>query len=309
MKFLNFTRLLFACTLVLGLYSCTPDQPPVIPDDKLLLTEYHTQTQYIDDGYDDYVNITYSYGPRQGNFFFNCKPIQSINFVDYGGSYNYTYENSRPATLIDNGNPGSDQGLWKFYYDNNNRIFKTGLAYQVAAEPTVFDFFDYDSRGNVEYAYRGATKETPNFYMKYLYNAANKLVGTEFYTPIPAGKEDVGQSSSALPGYRVTVTTTITSDNKRNPFHLQGSILFYHSNSGKGPFRGNFADSYIAIMDNNPLEVVYNFVLSGDVITHTFSYTYNNKKYPVSNTENISDPLYSVTGNISRTSQFAYINN
>jgi len=309
MKNLNFPRLLLAFLVIASVYSCRHDSPPVNPNDKLLLAEYRTQTQYIDDGYDETVNQTYSYGPRQGNFFFSCKPILSINFVDYGGSYNYTYENNRPATLVDNGNPGNDQGLWKFYYDNNNRIIKTGLAYQVAAAPAVFDFFDYDARGNVEYAYRGVTKENPTYYMKYLYNNANKLTGTEFYTKIPAAK-NASSTSLALPGYQMSVYTTISSDNKRNPFKQQGRILFFHSNSGKAPFRGNLADSYIALMDNNPLEVIYHYVLSGDdIITHTFNYTYNNKKYPVTNTEIISDPGYRGIGNVSRSTQFTYINN
>ena len=308
MKHLNVARFLLAFLFAASVWSCTPDHPPVIPDDKLLLSEYHTQTQYIDDGYDDFSNQTFSYGPRQGNFFFSCKPIQSINFVDYGGSYNYEYENNRPVKLIDNGNPGNDQGYWKFYYNSYNRIIKTGLAYQVAAEPTVFDFFDYNSCGSIEYAYRGATKENPTYFMKYLYNNANKLTGTEFYTKIPAGAK-VESSNAVIPGYQVSVYSTITSDNNRNPFKQQGNILFFHSNSGKAPFRGDFAESYIAMMDNNPLEVVYHWVSTGNTITHTFSYTYNSKKYPVTDSEVISDPAYQLTGNVTRTSQYAYINN
>ena len=316
MSKLNFLRFLLAFAVVTGFYSCNKDHPVFIPDDKLLLSEYHRQTEYIDDGYNDVFNQTFSYGSRQGNLFFSTKPIQSINFVDKGGSYNYVYENNRPATLVDNDISGTDQGLWRFYYNQHNRIIKTGLAYKVAAEPTVFDFYDYDLRGNLEYSYRGATKDNPDHYMKYLYNNANKLTGTEFYTKIAAGKPSAKPShitSSPLPGYELSVYSTITSDNMKNPFHEQGSILFFHSNYGKTPYE-NLNESFIALMENNPLKVVYYFLDEeifgpGAVITHNYSYTYNNKKYPITNTHVINDPMYSLFGSINRTSQFAYINN
>lgn len=316
---INCVLLLLA--LVTGLYSCRPDQIPQIPipDDKLLLSQYNQQIDYVEDGYSDVLNQSYTYGPRQGNLFFSSRPLTSVQFPDFGASaYTYTYQNNRPFKVIDNRNPGVDQGYWKFYYDNFNRIAKVGLAYQLSAEPTVFDFFDYNSRGNVEYAYRGETSTNPDFYVKYLYSG-NDLKGYDYYgkpqtlTKTSKDKIKLNAARPGQSGYIVYLHVDITSDNKNNPFSQQGKLLFYPSNSPKGPFGGDLSDAYITLMDHNPLTVTYHFneaVFGPDVtLTETFTYTYNQKKYPITGTNTISDPTYALTGSINKILHFAYIPN
>jgi hypothetical protein len=182
--------LLAALTNVILLQSCLKDHGPVIrpSDDRLLLSKVTGTNKFVKwnsfefgpfNGDTAHYAASYSYGNEHFGFE-DLRPIQEISFPNNGGNWTFTYSNHLPDKVIDNSAPGKDQGYWKFYFNTKGQIIKTGLAFKNAAEPTQFEFYEYDEHNNLAAYVYGANVDTPYYKVVYKYDAAGNLTQWQY---------------------------------------------------------------------------------------------------------------------------------
>jgi hypothetical protein len=354
---------LYAITgLTFLLQSCVKDQGH-FTDDKLLLSKVTGNSTYVPiyfqyDKQGNYL-VNYTYGSEHFGWD-NCKPLKQIRFINTG-TWDFTYNNFLPEKTFDYSAPGRDQGYWKYYYNNKGLLIKTGLAFKTAAEPTQFEFYEYDDHLNITNLIYGTSVDTPFFKCIYKYNTGGDLTTFEYYYPISYSKNeatpikniyepnggsslnmmsgtgktklaemitklnqrysishnllDNAMAKNSSPGadsnvvYALLFTIRITNDAMFNPFAQQGRLLFYQTNRNAELYWNDF---FIPLLKSNPLTV--EFEQSPDIgglkSTQTFTYTYNNKGYPVTIHEEQNDPDFaSFIGSYTQDKQIEYIKN
>ncbi len=189
---------------MLLLQSCIKDPHDYNPfeDDKLLLSKVT--------GVNDGITFnTFEYTRRPGNRFsdyyasyaysnerygwVNYKAMQQVSYAN-GGVWNFSYSDRWLDKIMDHSIPGRDLGYWKLYYNSKGQVIKTGLAFSEAADPTEFEFYEYDSHNNLVSLVYGTYVDTPVFKQTYIYDNRGNLTQWEAFFPI--GYQNLDQKSS-----------------------------------------------------------------------------------------------------------------
>jgi hypothetical protein len=320
---------------MLASQNCTPNHSDILNDDMLIakvsgnfISPYIYGTNNWEYANDGSFNNQYIYGNRQNNRE-KWKPLQQIQYINTG-SNDFNYIMNLPEKVIDNSTPYVDMGYWKLYYNNAGLVTKTGLSTSSNSDPAFFENYTYNNRGLLKTLIKdeGPNGE-PKIKVDYFYDESGNMTRFDYYFPssifgaparnskqassIPMFQQifkNKGSITSRLQSqseYTLVLSATITSDNKKNPFHQQGRLLFYPVN--RNYF---FNDFFIPLMKYNPLTVTYTFnpdIYGVYSITQTFDYRYNNKKYPTDITEIVSDPNSFTYGDYTRKSKIEYTRN
>jgi hypothetical protein len=108
--------------------------------------------------------------------------------------------------------------------------------------------------------------------------------------------------------YDFYLSAKVTTDGKVNPYSQQNNILFYQTNRWATFY--DITPFYLSLLRSNPVKIEYSVPVWGpDIATQTFSYTYNDKGYPVTVHEEFIDPDFAFVGGYKRDSQIEYIKN
>lgn len=321
---------LFAIAIMALLQSCVKDIPVhKILDDKLLLSKTSGQFQsalftgtnaYEYDATGKFLN-QFSYAKKTNNLV-KHRSLQKISFINKG-SWNFEYDNWLPTQVIDSAFYGLPPSAWLFSYDQKYQVKEIRINREALGLSNLHEYFTYNHKGQLTELINGASKTNPSFKITYQYDIHGKLKSFEFYLgygndggadrKVSTGLRQqliLARQASARKNtsvYDLVFRATITSDNNKNPFSQQESLLFYTAN------RDNiyFNDFFIPLMSSNPLQVTYTFseLFGSATLLQNFQYTYNKQKYPVTITETQTDPGLWQFGDCRRSTTIDYIKN
>lgn len=105
--------------------------------------------------------------------------------------------------------------------------------------------------------------------------------------------------------YSFYLSAKIITDKKINPFSQQNNVFFYETNRWYSFY--DITPFYLSLLKSNPVKIEYSVPLWGNRIsTQTFTYTYNDKGYPLTIHETFYDPDFAFIGSYTKNSAIEY---